>query len=96
MGLITDWSKLAMGCWLTQKFCDCEGPPRPRCCPTGWQTIMVGSRFCTPAESRYHPIEGEACASAWGLDKCRMFVLGDPNLILAVEHKPLLATLGPD
>ena len=94
--LATDWSKLAMGCWLTQKFCDCEGPPRPRCCPTGWQTIMVGSRFCTPAESRYHPIEGEACASAWGLDKCRMFVLGNPNLILAVDHKPLLATLGPD
>ena len=94
--LATDWSKLAMGCWLTQKFCECEGPPSPLCCKTGWQTVMVGSKFCSPAESRYHPIEGEACASAWALDKCRMFVLGHPSFILAVDHKPLLATLGPD
>ena len=35
--LATDWYKLAVGCWLTQKCCDCEGPPRPGCCPTGWQ-----------------------------------------------------------
>ena len=94
--LATDWSKLAMGCWLTQKFCDCPGDPRPGCCPTGWQTIHVNSKFNSPAESRYHPIEGEACASAWGLDKCRMFVLGHPNLILAIDHKPLLAIFGPD
>ena len=94
--LATDWSKLAVGCWLTQKCCDCEGPPRPGCCPTGWQTVMIASHFCSPAQSRYHPIEGEAFASAWALEKCRMFVLGHPHLILAVDHKPLLATLGPD
>ena len=57
---------------------------------------MIASHFCSPAESRYHPIEGEAFASAWALEKCRMFVLGQPQLILAVDHKPLLATLGPD
>ena len=94
--LATDWYKLAVGCWLTQKCCDCEGPPRPGCCPTGWQTVMIASHFCSPAERRYHPIEGEAFASAWALEKCRMFVLGQPQLILAVDHKPLLATLGPD
>ena len=94
--LATDWSKLAMGCWLTQKYCECEGPPSPLCCKTGWQTVMVASKFCSPAESRYHPIEGEACATAWALDKCRMFVLGHPQLLLAVDHKPLLAILGPD
>ena len=92
--LATDWSKLGMGCWLTQKFCNCPGEPKPGCCLSGWQTIFVASPFNTPAESKYHPIEGEACASAWALDKCRMFVLGHPNLILVVDHKPLLAILG--
>ena len=94
--LATDWSRLAMGYWLAQKFCDCEGDIKPGCCPEGWQTVQVGSKFCTPAESRYHPIEGESCASAWALGKCRMFVLGHPNLILAVDHKPLLAIFSPE
>ena len=94
--LATDWSKLAKAFWLTQKFCECPGDPKPGCCPTGWQTVYVGSKFCSPAESRYHPIEGEACASAWALDKCRFFVLGHPNLILAVDHKPLLAIFSKD
>ena len=89
--LASDWSKLAMAFWLTQKFCKCDGDPKPGCCPSGWQTVYVGSRFCTSAESRYHPIEGEACASAWALEKCRYFVLGHPQLLLAVDHKPLLA-----
>ena len=85
-----------MAFWLTQKFCDCSGPIRPGCCPMGWQTVYCSSRFCQPAESRYHPIEGEACASAWALDKCRFFVLGHPDLYLAVDHKPLLAIFGKD
>ena len=94
--LATDWSRLAMGYWLTQKFCECEGEPRPGCCPQGWQTVHVGSKFCSKAESNYHPIEGESCASAWALEKCRMFVLGHPNLTLAVDHKPLLAIFSPE
>ena len=92
--LATDWSKLAMGFWLTQKFCNCPGPVRPACCKTGWQTVYCGSTFNSPAESRYHPIEGEACAAKKGLEKCKVFVLGHPNLILCVDHKPLLATMG--
>ena len=93
--LATDWSKCAMGFWLAQKVCSCSGPPTPGCCPSGWQTVYCGSRFCTPAESKYHPIEGEACAAINGLDKCRAFVLGNPQLILALDHKPLLKVLGP-
>ena len=55
--LATDWAKLGIGWWLTQKHCTCPGNQLPGCCPTGWQTVYVGSRFCSPAESRYHPIE---------------------------------------
>ena len=93
MALATDWSKSGVGCWLTQKFCSCEGCI-PGCCKSGWQTIYVSSKFNSPAVSRYHPVEGEAYAAAWALEKCRIFVLGHPNLTLAVDHKPLLAILG--
>ena len=51
---------------------------------------MVGSRFTHAAESRYAPVEGEALALADALDKARFFVLGCSNLIIAVDHKPLL------
>ena len=55
--IATDWSRLAVGCWLTQKFCSCNSTI-PGCCPTGWQTIHVSSKFNSPAVARYHPIEG--------------------------------------
>ena len=91
--LATDWSKLGMGFWLTQKHCSCLGTT-PGCCNTGWQTVYCGSRFCSSAESRYHPIEGEALASINGLDKCKFFVLGLSNLTLCLDHKPLIGIFG--
>ena len=66
----------------------------PGCCKEGWQTVFVASKFNQPAVSRYHPIEGEAYAATWALDKCKIFVLGHPNLTLVTDHKPLLAILG--
>ena len=94
--LATDWAKLGIGYWLTQKHCKCPigDKPLPGCCPTGWQTVYCGSKFCTPAESRYHPIEGEALAATYGLQKCKFFVLGLENLILTLDHKPLLRIFG--
>ena len=92
--LATDWAKLGIGWWLTQKHCICPGDPIPGCCKGGWQTVYCGSRFCSPAESRYHPIEGEGLACITGLEKCKFFVLGLDQLILCVDHKPLLAILG--
>jgi hypothetical protein len=83
-----------MGFWLTQKHCACLGDPLPACCPTGWQTVFCGSRFYSPAESRYHPIEGEGTATITGLEKCKFFVMGLENLILCIDHKPLIAILG--
>ena len=66
----------------------------PVCCPQGWRLIFAGSRFTSDAESRYAPIEGEALAVAYALDKCRMYVLGCPNLLVATDHQPLTTILG--
>jgi len=55
---------------------------------------LVGSRFTSATESRYAPVEGEALAVADGLEKARYFVLGCAELIIAVDHKPLLKIFG--
>ena len=91
--LATDWSKTGLGFWLFQKHCQCRDV-KPFCCATGWKITFVGSRFTHPAESRYAPIEGEALAVADALDKARHFVLGCDDLIIAVDHKPLLKLFG--
>lgn len=91
--LATDWSKSGIGFWLLQKHCQCTSS-EPFCCPTGWKTTLVGSRFTHSAESRYAPVEGEALAVADALDKARFFTLGCDDLIIAVDHKPLLKLFG--
>ena len=88
--LAPDWSKQGMGFLLLQKYCLCPLTKAPVCCPEGWRLVFAGSRFCTEAESRYAPIEGEASAIAWSLNKCRMYVMGCPNLIVVTDHAPLL------
>ncbi len=87
--LATDWSKEGIGFWLFQKHCKCVEISL-LCCYTGWKVSLVGSRFTHPAESRYAPIEGEALAVVYALDKARFFVQGCPKLIVATDHKPLL------
>ncbi|MCP3680923.1 MAG: hypothetical protein GY782_11975, partial [Gammaproteobacteria bacterium] len=62
--LATDWSKEGMGYMLLQKRCRCEKID-PRCCPGGWGLVLAGSRFCSGAESRYAPVEGEGQAIVW-------------------------------
>ncbi|KAJ8336082.1 hypothetical protein SKAU_G00394250 [Synaphobranchus kaupii] len=90
--IATDWSKEGIGFWLFQKHCRCT-PIRPFCCTDGWKITLVGSRFTHAAESRYAPIEGEALAVADALDKARYFMLGCEDLIVVVDHKPLLKLL---
>lgn len=87
--LATDWSKEGIGFWLFQKHCQCPSGDL-FCCKQGWKITLVGSRFTHSAESKYHPVEGEALAVADALDKARHFVLGCTNLTVAVDHKPLL------
>ncbi|MEL6802988.1 MAG: RNase H-like domain-containing protein, partial [Bacteroidota bacterium] len=88
--LATDWSRGGIGFWLFQKHCQCKDGRPLFCCKAGWKIALVGSRFTNPAESRYQPIEGEALAVIDALYKARHFVLGCEDLIVAVDHKPLL------
>ena len=92
--LAPDWSKQGMGFLLLQKYCSCPLTKAPVCCADGWHLVFAGSRFCTDAESRYAPIEGEASAIAWALNKCRMYVMGSPNLLVVTDHAPLLGIFG--
>ena len=85
----TDWSNTDIGFWLLQKHCKCS-VLKPLCCSTGWKITLVGSRFTHPVKSRYSPIKGEALSVVNALDQARHFVLGCQNLIVAVDHKPLL------
>ena len=91
--LATDWSKNGIGFSLLQKQCRCE-TLTTKCCKEGWSLVFAGSRFTSGAESRYAPVEGEALAVAWGLAKCKHFVLGCKTLVVAVDHLPLLKLLG--
>ena len=86
----TDWCKHGIGYLLLQKHCKCPDKNDVRCCHDGWKLIYAGSRFTKDAESRYKPTEGEALAVAWGLEHSRMFTLGCEDLLVSVDHKPLL------
>ena len=90
--LATDWSRTGMGFTLTQKHCNCK-IITPECGNGHWKIVLMGSRFAKEAESRYAPIEGEALAVVYGLQCCKMFVLGHPSLIITVDHKPLIKIL---
>ena len=90
--LATDFSGLGVGFFLLQKTCHCPDR-KPTCCPDGWRLCLVGSRFLHDAETRYAPIEGETLAVAYGLHQTRYYVLGCPDLTVAVDHKPLLSVL---
>ena len=92
--LSTDWSKTGLGFALLQKHCRCSMHDAPNCCPTGWKLVFAGSRFTTSAESRYAPVEGEALAVTYGLEKSRMFTLGCGDLTVVTDHKPLVKILG--
>ena len=96
--LSTDWSKSGIGYTLTQKYCDCTKDAEtksftPICGDGHWKLVLAGSRFTKPAETRYAPVEGEALAVAYGLNQCRLFILGSPDLTVAVDHKPLVNIL---
>ncbi len=90
--LATDWSNEGIGFVLKQKHCNCP-TMSPSCCSDGWKLCLVGSRFTTPTESRYAPVEGEALAVAYALHQTRYYILGCSNLIVVTDHKPLVQIL---
>lgn len=91
--LHSDWSKTGIGFWLSQKHCKCEGG-LPGCCDDGWRIVLAGSRFLKKSEKNYAPVEGEALGVAWSLEQTHYFTMGCDNLLLVVDHRPLLQLLG--
>ena len=85
--LAPDWSKDGMGFLLLQKHCLCAINRALVCCLEGWRLVFAGSRFRTDAEQRYAPLEDEAAAISWALEKCRMFILDCPNIIVVTDHE---------
>ena len=92
--LRTDWSKKGIGYFLSQKHCDCEHNLLYGCCPDGWKVTLAGSRFLSPAEKNYAAVEGEALGVAWALEQTRYFTMGCDNLVVIVDHKPLVKLFG--
>ena len=90
--IVTDWSRTGVGYVMWQKRCKCQDI-HPTCCPGGWVIISCGSRFCTAAEQRYHPIEGELLGVTWALQKTGYYTLGCEKLLVLVDHKPLIGLL---
>jgi hypothetical protein len=91
--LATDWSKEGLGFSLIQKHCKCSGPPDPNCGVGHWKIVFAGSKTTNGTQRRYCPVEGECLAAAYVLERCRMYTLGCPDLILAVDHKLLINIL---
>ncbi len=92
--LATDWSKVGIGFFLLQKYCQCISLAKaPQCGPGHWRLVFAGSRFLKDPETRYAPIEGEALAVVFGLEQARMYVSGCKDLIVATDHKPLVPIL---
>ena len=93
-----DWSKQGIGFELLQKHCNCDMAQAPSCGKgkkdAHWQLVLAGSRFTQDAETRYSPIEGEALALSYALEQTRMYTLGNPNLIVGTDHKPLVSIMG--
>ena len=90
--LVTSWSRCGICYVLWQKLCECE-KVQLLCCRTGWVMVTFGSRFCSLAELRYHPIEGELLGVAWALEKTKVYTLGSDRLLILVDHKPLIGLL---
>ena len=78
---------------MGQKHCSCLSE-EPWCYKDSWKLTFANNRYTHKAEMNYAPVEGEALGVAWALDKARHFVLGCKDLIVAVNHKPLLKVLG--
>ena len=82
-----------VGFWLLQKHCSCT-KKSPGCCENGWRIVLAGSRFLRAAEQNYAAIEGEALAVAWSLEQTRYFTMGCNDLVVVVDHAPLVKILG--
>jgi transposase InsO family protein len=75
--LHVDWSKVAVGCYLSQE--DEGGAEYP---------VAFASRLLTPTEQRYAPLEGECLALVWATHKYRYYLHGR-RFKVYTDHKSL-------
>ena len=93
--VVTDWSKAGIGFVIMQKHCNCKDDQESSlCCNDGWKPVYCSSRHLHDKEMNYRPIEGEALAIDWALKKGRMFLQGNDNFDIVVDHKPLVKIFG--
>ena len=55
-----------------------------------WKPVDCASRFLSPAERNYYPIELEMLASTWGIRRMNMYLQGLRHFELETDHKPLI------
>ena len=54
---------------------------------------MMGSRFTSPDEQNYSPVDGELQALVYGLHKTRCLTLGCEKLVVGVDNMPSTAIM---
>ena len=55
--------------------------------------IDCSSRFLSPAEKNYFPMELEILAVTWGCEKMSVYLQGLPHFSIQTDHKPLIPIL---
>ena len=55
--------------------------------------VTCSSRYLTPAEKNWYPIECEMLAVTWGCKRMNMFLHGLPQFTVETDHKPLIPIL---
>ena len=51
--------------------------------------VAMISRSLTATEQRYSPIEGEALAVVWAVDRLKYLIVGS-RTVVRTDHKPLI------
>ena len=73
-----------------QKHWNCSIETSLNCDEDPWNLSLTEFRFTNDVTSRYTPVEREVLALVYGLEFCRIFLLGCLNLLLAMDHKSLM------
>lgn len=58
-----------------------------------WHPVTCSSRYLTPTEKNWFPIENEMLAVTWGCQKMNMYLHGLPHFTIETDHKPLIPIL---
>ena len=58
-----------------------------------WHPVTCSSRYLTPAEAQWYPIEIEMLAILWGCKRMNMYLHGLPSFKVETDHKPLIPIL---